>query len=68
MSSQSVPNSTGRQGGAAEFFEGDFLTEIIKELRRHADEVMNGNRPAELGQSIDQQSESYGRPKIAKAS
>ncbi len=50
--------------GSAGFFEGDFLDLAIKTLRQHADLILSGERPADLGRSFDEQALAYGRPPI----
>jgi hypothetical protein len=50
---------------AREFFEGDFVDLAVAELRRHADEILGGRRPHDLGWSFDEQAEAYGGKVVA---
>ena len=50
--------------GAVGFFEGDFIDIAVKELRQHADLILSGERPADLGMTFDEQAIAYGRPPI----
>ena len=53
---------------ACNFYTGDVLDLTAQFLRTVADEILAGTRPSDLGHSLDQQADLYGRKPIAKAS
>lgn len=54
--------------GSADFFAGDFVDIAVQTLRSHADEILAGKRPSDLGQTFDEQAVRFGRKPLARAS